>query len=172
MTCDLWVEILWPVPIAFVQLLLAGPARDPAQAALQRRLKVIQAVLGLALLIAVAVVLINQLPGYDWGAQLHTLALTIWLTVGALPFVAWLSLFSNYQLAFMHMRARDGTGAPLKAKLAVLSSFQLRNRELHRFAGYWPRKVAEAAPTPAPRCSPAAARWSAWRSDRRWSSAR
>jgi hypothetical protein len=143
-TFDLWVEILWPVPIVFVQLLLAVPARDPAQAGLQRGLKVVRALLGLALLIAIAVVLINQLPGYDWGAQLHTLALTIWLTVGALPFVAWLSLYSNYQLAFMHMRARDGTGAPLKAKLAVLSSFHVRNRELHRFAGYWPRQVAEA----------------------------
>jgi hypothetical protein len=143
-TFDLWVEILWPVPIVVVQLLLAVPARDPAQAGLQRGLKVVRALLGLALLIAVAVVLINQLPGYDWGAQLHTLALTIWLTIGALPFVAWLSLFSNYQLAFMHMRARDGRGAPLKAKLAVLTSLHVRNRELHRFAGSWPRKVAEA----------------------------
>lgn len=88
--------------------LLAVPARDPGQARLQRGLKVVQVLLGLALLVAVAVVLINQLPGYDWRGQLQTLALTIWLTAGALPFIAWLSLYSNYQLAFMHMRQRGG----------------------------------------------------------------
>lgn len=143
-TFDLWIEILWPVPVVFVALLLAVPARDPAQARVQRGLKMVQVLFGLALLGAVAVVLINQLPGYDWGAQLQTLVLTVWLTAGALPFIAWLSLYSNYELAFSHMRGRDGKGAPLKAKLAVLTSFHVENRELHRFAGYWPRKVAEA----------------------------
>jgi hypothetical protein len=143
-TFDLWVEILWPVPIVFVALLLAVPARDPGQARLQRGINVVQVLLGLALLVVVAVVLINQLPGYDWRGQLQTLALTIWLTAGALPFIAWLSLYSNYQLAFMHMRQRGGRGAPLKTKLAVITSFHVRNGELHRFAGSWPRKVAEA----------------------------
>ena len=143
-TFELWIEVLWPVPIVLVSLMLVVAARDPAMAALRKVLTVIQVLLVLGLLGAVLVILIDQLPHYDWGAQLHSFLLTVWLTVGALPLIAWLSLYSNYQSAFGHLRKRDGSAASLTAKLAVLSTLHVRNRELLRFAGYWPRQTAEA----------------------------
>jgi hypothetical protein len=143
-TFDLWIEILWPVAVAMVGLMLVVLRRDPSMVVPRRLMTGIQGVLLLALVAGVLIVLRNEFSGYDWGAQLQSFLLTVWLTVGALAFVAWLSRYSSYQQAFAHMRQRDGSGPSLKAKLAVLTSFHFQSRELHRFAGSWPRRVARA----------------------------
>jgi hypothetical protein len=143
-TFDLWIEILLPIPFTVLAIWTVLATRDPTAKRSRAVLGWITILLVLAFAVGVGLVLANEWAGHDWMAQLRSFALTVWLTLGALPFVAWLSLYSNYQLAFAHMRARDGSGAPFKAKLAVISSFGARSRELHRFAGYWPRRVAEA----------------------------
>jgi hypothetical protein len=97
------------------------------------------------LLGAEAVAMSDRWTTYDWGSQAQSFVLTLWLTVGTLPFVAWLSLFSTYEQALLHMESRDGSRAPLKARLALVVAFRARaRRELHRFVGFWPRKLAEA----------------------------
>lgn len=144
-TFDLWVEILLPVPIVFVQLLLATTARGKTAGRATNVLIAVSVLLVVGFAGAVGVVLASGWTAFDWGAQWQSFLLTIWLTLGALPFVAWLSLYSNYQLAFLHMRGRNGSGAPLRAKLALVLSFHVRSRELGRFAGSWPRQLPEAA---------------------------
>ena len=86
----------------------------------------------------------------DWQSRnalelLRSFLLPIWLTIGALPFIAALSLYDTYRLAFAFTgMGTDGGKAPWTAKLALITTFGLGTRELRRFRAYWPRQRAQA----------------------------
>jgi hypothetical protein len=66
------------------------------------------------------------------------LALPIWLTIGILPYVYLLSLYSNYQSAFHAIDAHSDNGrARMRAKLALVSRLHFRAHDSHAFGG-WP----------------------------------
>ncbi len=71
-------------------------------------------------------------------------ALPIWLTAATLPFIFGFSLFANYEMAFsrIDLFSKQNPQARRRAKLALLVSYHLRNRELHRFAGLGPQELA------------------------------
>lgn len=143
-TFDLWLEVVLLPAFVFLGLLavVAGMKEHT------KPVETFANVLVLVMLAGVAVAVGAQLAG-DWRGrdiveEVRSLLLPLGLTVAALPFIAWFSLYASYQTALVHMRGRNGHAAPWKAKLALVSSFHVNNRELHRFAGFWPRRLAEA----------------------------
>jgi hypothetical protein len=65
-------------------------------------------------------------------------ALPIWLTVGLLPYIYLLSLYSNYQSAFHAIDVHsDNHRARRRAKLALVTRLHFRTRDSHAFGG-WP----------------------------------
>jgi hypothetical protein len=82
----------------------------------------------------------------DKEALLLQFALPIWLTMGLLPFIYSLSLYSNYEKAFNGIDfATKNRSARFRAKLAFMMRFHLKSREAHKFSWLWARRLAEAA---------------------------
>jgi len=143
-TFDLWVEIvLFPLLILIGLMVVVGNMNESTKR-VATFFNVVLTLIVLGLVVAVAMRLMEDWQGRDLFAETRSFLLPLWLTAGALPFIAWFSLYATYQTAFVHMRDRSGRGAPWRTKLALLSSFHVDNRELHRFAGFWPRRLAEA----------------------------
>lgn len=100
-------------------------------------------VIGLLLLMHAAIVAVNSWATADRVQVLRELALPVWLTLGALPFVYSLSLYAIYEMAYIHMKIATPTGhVPLHAMLAMGRAFHVRTSPVHKFAGKWPRELA------------------------------
>jgi hypothetical protein len=100
---------------------------------------------GLALLIFAIQQLFASWDELDKWQAARELVLPMWLTVGLLPFIYFLSLYSNYEMAFkgidFHTKDRR---ARFRAKLAFMTKFQLRAREAHTFNWLRARKLGSA----------------------------
>lgn len=107
---------------------------------------------GLLIAIALALLAFNvQQVVVNWdeidqGLAIHQLALPMWMTVGILPFVYFMSLYSNYELAFkwIGFREQGDRWSRLRAKAALILELHLQTRLVHRFNIYWGRQAAEA----------------------------
>jgi hypothetical protein len=103
------------------------------------------ALIGLALLAFASRQVYANWGNIDKHAALLQLVLPIWLTIGLLPFIYLLSLFSNYDSAFRHINhaTRDGK-ARQRAKLTLVTKLHFRSRDSHDFAGPWYQRIASA----------------------------
>lgn len=105
----------------------------------------IRTLLVLLLFIAPAAHLIVDRTSIDWAETGRSYLLPIWLTLWSLPSMYVLSVYSGYEQLFMHMSfANDRRRAPIKVKLAIFTTFHLRNHDLNSFAGDWPRRLVKA----------------------------
>jgi hypothetical protein len=101
--------------------------------------------IGLALLVFTLQQLIVNWDELDKLQAMRELVLPMWLTVGLLPFIYFLSLYSNYEMAFKGIDFHTkGRGARFRAKLAFITKFHLRAREAHTFNWLWTRKLGSA----------------------------
>lgn len=81
----------------------------------------------------------------DVGHTLRTLALPVWLTVGVLPFIYALGLWSEYQTAFARIDLRtDEREHRRRAKRALFRAANLRASEVGGFTGRWIGDVCSA----------------------------
>jgi hypothetical protein len=103
------------------------------------------ALIGLALLAFVAHQLYANWGNLDKHVTLLQFALPIWLTIGLLPYIYLLSLYANYELAFMRIGfAAEDRKARRRAKLALVTKLHLRSRDSHDFAAPWFQRIASA----------------------------
>lgn len=143
-TFDLWVElVLFPLLIFLGLMVVVGNMKESTKG-VATFFNVVLALIVVGLVVAVAMRVMEDWQGRDVFAEIRSFLLPVWLTAGALPFIAWFSLYATYETVFIHMRDRSGGNAPWKTKLALASSFHVDNRGPHRFAGFWPRRLAEA----------------------------
>jgi hypothetical protein len=101
--------------------------------------------IGLALLAFTLQQLVVNWDELDKLQAMRELVLPMWLTVGLLPFIYFLSLYSNYEMAFkgIDFRTKDRR-ARFRAKLAFMTKFHLRAREAHTFNWLWARRLGSA----------------------------
>lgn len=94
--------------------------------------------------------LANDWANLDKTEMALSLAQPIWLTLASLPFIFAFSLLANYETQFVRIGffSKDGPKARRRAKLALVRSFHLRNRELHRFPGNGRIELAHARSWP------------------------
>lgn len=71
--------------------------------------------------------------------------LPIWLTVGVLPFIYLLSVYITYDSALrgINWATRDRR-ARWRARLALISKFHVRHRQLHGFTWMWAKRLTSA----------------------------
>jgi hypothetical protein len=103
------------------------------------------ATIGLGLLIFNIQQIIVRWDDLDGQAILLELALPIWMTIGLLPFLYALSLYSNYELAFRWIGFRNqGTRwSRTRAKIVLAMRLNIRSRTVRRFDIYWGKQIAE-----------------------------
>lgn len=147
--------VAFPLPVEFLLLqpivaLLTfaslSPAGDPKRESAKRVADRILALGGLALILATTAQLIGDLGTLDKLETLRSLALPVWLTVAALPFLFVLGIGFDYEWASAQVGlANDGKPTPRRAKAAMLLGLRLRGRPYRDLASSpFPRRLAEA----------------------------
>lgn len=106
----------------------------------------LMAVLGLLILVASGAYLVNNWATLDKADLALSFVPPIWLTVVALPFIFLFSVLGSYEESFVQINffAKDNARVRRRAKLALATTYWLRNRELHRFGGMGPQDLARA----------------------------
>lgn len=131
-------------------VLLTGVAfvaqRQAATRSTQLLVETVLGLIGLALLGNVVVQLAEGWGSVDVADVVQQLALPVWLTLGVLPFIFLLGLYSSYELAAVQMRLRDKTALRqrIRFRLVLLWCFRARASELGAFRGYWQRRLLDA----------------------------
>lgn len=140
------VEFLLLPLLVFLGLTSAVAALKPDTMIVKRLADGLLAVLGLAVLIATGAYLLREWPNLDKAELALSFAVPIWLTIATLPFIFFFSLYANYEETFVRidLRTKDDPRARRQAKLALAATFNVRNRELHRFTGPGPGELAAA----------------------------
>jgi hypothetical protein len=110
--------------------------------------QVFDLVLGLIGIGLVVFVTVNVIVGWRQVDRLHNLRellLPIWLTIGVLLFLYGLSLYSNYQQAFLRLKfATSDRRAVRRGKFALASVLHFRTRAVSSFAWPWLGQLASA----------------------------
>lgn len=99
-----------------------------------------------SLLLYVVVSLVTNWGSLDKADLLQQLTLPVWLTVGTIPYVYVVGLLAAYELAFMRIDWKSDAPwwSRMKVKVAVVSSFRWRARELGQLTAGWQFKLAAA----------------------------
>jgi hypothetical protein len=148
------------VPVAtFLGMLVAFSEGKEEYAPAYAVFAVLSSALGFGVLIFAAVGVASD---FHPGHTLRALALPVWLTLGAIPYVYVFGLVALYESAFLRIdfQTEDAT-ARRRAKRALVRAAHVRAATLGGFAGHWIRDLAEAD-------SPAAAKHLMRRWRRTW----
>lgn len=138
------------MPFVTVVVLLAAFSEGRAEyAPAHRVLNVALSLVGIVFLTYVTVRLIGDFDAEHTG---RALALPVWLTLGVLPFIYAVGLWSAYQEAFIRIDLRaDRARARRQAKWALMRVARLRASAVGSLCGQWIWELVQAS-------SPAAAR--------------
>jgi hypothetical protein len=136
--------VLLPVVTA-VAVLAQFAGTDPKYRPAKRLFDVILGCIGLALLAYASVTLIANWRQEDPLHDVRELALPVWLTIGAVPYLLVLSLFFNYQAAFRRLAwSSKDVNAVRRAKLALLIELNVRSNRVGAFGSPWINRLTEA----------------------------
>jgi hypothetical protein len=127
-------------------LVIAIAESDERLRAWRTPMNALLAVVGLSLLVYSVRQLVISWNAVDKSVTGLQFALPIWLTIGILPYIYLLSLYSNYQSAFHAIDAHfDNRRVRLRAKLALVTSLHFRARDRHAFGGWpWLERIVSA----------------------------
>jgi len=111
----------------------------------KRLFDVILAGIGLAVVTYVTIMLIANWHRQNPTHYVRELALPVWLTISAVPYIFGVSLFFNYQGAFRRLAqsSKDAT-AVRRAKLALVLELNVRSHLVGAFYDPWITRLTEA----------------------------
>ncbi len=142
----LWLELLLLPAAVFLSLMSAVAGMKPDTEVVRRWADRLLALVGTAVVAATAASIAGQWDALDKTELALLFAQPVWLTLAALPFVLVFSLFANYEGHFVRIgfNAKEHPEAARRAKRALVRTFHVRNRELHRFPGLGIQELARA----------------------------
>lgn len=145
-TFNIVVELaLQPLIVLLVCVPIVA-ARHPDQQPAKRLAEVLLAVVGVAVLIFTARALWTDRATIDAVALMRQLALPIWLSLVSIPFLYLLSLYSEYESAFIRLKlGNDMRRPPLRARLALVLEVRNDLRALHHLRNYWGGRISRAS---------------------------
>ncbi len=144
---NLAAELLLQPVFIFVAMLSAYTGTASRYSVVKKLTDSLLAIGGLSLLAYVSRQLYVNWGDLDKQTVLLQLVLPIWLTLGLLPFIYLLSLYSTYDWAFRGVNwATDNRRARWRARLALATKFHIRSRRLRSFPWHSMRQLT-AAPT-------------------------
>ena len=118
---------------------------DPKYRPAKRLFDVILAVIGLDVLAYVTITLIASWHQQNPLHDVRELALPVWLTIGAVPYIFGVSLFFNYEWVFRRLaQSSNDVNAVRRAKLALLVGLNVRSHRVGAFYDPWITRLAEA----------------------------
>ncbi len=128
---------LFLVPIFFLLGAMYVYAESGDRSEREKNLvETILALVGLGLAVYVLIRLIGDWDRLDKAQALRTLALPVWLTVGVLPYIYLVGLFSSYGACFRSVNdSTTDRRTRLRAKGALILEFRYKAREVGSF-GY------------------------------------
>jgi hypothetical protein len=140
----LWAELILLPTLVVLAATSAVAGLKPETQIAKRFADRLAAGLGVLLLVGTGAYVVGNWDGLDQGELALSFVTPIWLTAAALPFIFAFSLIANYEDNFVRIGffAKDDPTAMRRAKLALVASFHIRNRDLHQFAGVAPQEVA------------------------------
>jgi len=111
----------------------------------KRLFDVILTGIGLAVLAYVTVTLIANWHQQNPLHDVRELALPVWLTIGAVPYIFGVGLFFNYEWAFRRLaQSSKDLNSVRRAKLALLVEFNVRSDRVGAFNDPWITRLTEA----------------------------
>lgn len=139
------VELMLQPILAILFALAAYAASRPEYEQVKRALDVLLGVAGFVLFVFVVVRTVGQFGEIDWLTQGLGLAIPIWLTLGLLPFIGALSIWSRLDHIYVHVKAEAPTWKhTVRGMTVILARLGFRPRSLKAFVGHWPRQLAVA----------------------------
>lgn len=142
----LWIELLLLPALVLLGALSAVAGLKPETMVAKRMADGLLGLLGVVILVGTLAYLVGHSTSLEAIDIAQLFALPVWLTLASLPFIFFFSLYANYEIAFVRidLAARNDRRARLRDKAALVTGFQLRNRELHMFTGTGPSELAGA----------------------------
>lgn len=131
--------------LAFLAMLQVVAGLEDRHRSVKGLVDRLMALIGLVFL---GYVLARTMSGWrelDAPNLLRQLLLPVWMTVGLLPYIYLVGLYAAYELAFQRIDWKAAGQQRLPAKLALLTSFHVRARDLRTFAGPWQMRISAAA---------------------------
>ncbi len=142
---SLWFELLLGVTATVLFLLSAVAGTRDEFAPVKRLTDALLGSIGLGLVLAALLHLAGVWGSIDRIEYLRELALPIWLTVGVVPFLYILALYSCYEQAFMRIGfGKQSASEKRRARIGIALALHGRAGKVNAFAGSWPYRAAEA----------------------------
>lgn len=118
---DLWLELLL-APVATVLLLLSFVVgRDPKSARVKNLIDGLLGLVGVGMALAWVIQFISGLDRFDWEHAGRQLGMPVWLTLGLLPYLYLVALWSGYDHAFNRMKRKSADWqVPMRVKLGFV----------------------------------------------------
>lgn len=131
-----WELVLQPVIVVFALMQVMAASEQKFRPA-KRLVGILLAPIVLGLIVFTIHGLVTHRDTQDYELLLRSLALPIWLTLGALPAIYSLALFAGYERAFKHMNLhRDGRRAPLPVAFGVVAGLKTNLADINGFVGH------------------------------------
>jgi hypothetical protein len=138
-------EIALQPVLAVLTMLSVYATRDEQHRSVKKAADFLIALAGFALLGYTIRQLYSTSHQINTRGMLLQLALPVWLTIGYLPFIYIVSLYANYEMAFTGINwATTDRNARWRGKIALLTKFHFRARELSRFPWIVAKQLAAA----------------------------
>ncbi|WP_344114252.1 hypothetical protein [Kribbella alba] len=136
------VELVLQAVLILVVGMLAVTSNDEDQRQLKRLLEGFLTLVGVILIVTTAWKLGQNWSSVDKGLLWRSLALPVWLTVAALPYIYGLSLVMGYGTTFSRLKLVDRPRSlSLKLRVAVVVGLGWRLRYVHGFTGPWAMRL-------------------------------
>lgn len=137
------VELVLVPVVSFIAMLGTFSEGKDEYKAVRRLITFLMSTLGVVFVVYVAVSLVGD-P--KTGETMRKLLLPVWLTIGVMPLVYLIGLWSAYEQAFMHIHfATDDPASRRTAKRSLVRAAKWHAADVGGFAGHWIHDLADAA---------------------------
>jgi len=142
---NIFIEIALQPIIVFLAVASVMAGYNDDFLVLKKPANIMLAMFGLFAILFSFTHLVTHWATIDKGDLLRQFLLPVWLTIGELPFVYLLSLYANYELAFLRINwAEKNRRKSLSAKLALAMALNVQTYKIEKFTGGWPTQLLEA----------------------------
>lgn len=136
------VELVILPVLSFLVMISVFAENKPEYRPAKRLVDAVIGAVGIGLATYIIYRVVTEWDVIEKAHTLRTFALPIWLMLGVLPFLYFVSLYSNYELAFTWIDFRaDAEGSRWRAKLALLLRLHGRTRHVGAFTMYWGKEM-------------------------------
>lgn len=141
------VELLLIPLLSVLAIISVVAGHKPHFRSVKRLIDTVLALVGISFVVYISVRLVSEWDAIDKLGIIRTFALPLWLMIGVLPFIYLVSLYSNYERAFMWIDFKQNRSTSRwRAKLALVLRLNGKLRDISDFTMFWGKEMA-AAPT-------------------------